>query len=228
MGIIWAAAVTNSCIAIATRTADIFREINNLKVSSESREMRNVNTVAASVAVVSAFMGIMWCAIGSLLSPNIYSDIAIPVSSLLLLCTRRGMIFGDFHPMALSGMFTTSYLLLSALYSIFALRATDTFFVAPSTWYEDGIVSVWSASSMWLPWLTLLLMLVPLPAIVLGIIRRKDETEELMFVLAVLSLAAAVGAQIMSVRILGVMGLVYGMSGVATAGTTHMQSNRLI
>ena len=228
MGIIWAAAVTNSCIAIATRTADIIREINNLKVSSESREMRNVNTVAASVAVVSAFMGIMWCAIGSLLSPNIYSDIAIPVSSLLLLCTRRGMIFGDFHPMALSGMFTTSYLLLSALYSIFALRATDTFFVAPSTWYEDGIVSVWSASSMWLPWLTLLLMLVPLPAIVLGIIRRKDETEELMFVLAVLSLAAAVGAQIMSVRILGVMGLVYGMSGVATAGTTHMQSNRLI
>ena len=229
LGIIWAAAATNSCIAIATRTADISREIGDLKSGSDSQDSRRVNnTVAASVAVISAFMGILWCAVGSLLSPHIYSDLAIPASSLLLLCTRRGMIFGDYHPVSLSGMLTTTYLLFSALYSIFALRATDTFFVAPSSWYEDGIVSVWSASSIWLPWITLVLVLVPLPAIVLGIIRRKDETEELMFVLAILSLAAAVGAQIMSVRLLGVLGLVYGMWGVAAAGTTHTQSNRLI
>jgi hypothetical protein len=229
LGIVWASAVSNGCVAIATRGADIIREVGDLQQATRqgAAAQKPVNSVAASVAVLAAGLSIMWVAVGSLLSPEVYTDLAVTASSLLLLCTRRGMIT-DMHPLQLACAVSSGYLLLSALYSILVMHDTDQFFVAPSTWYEDGVVSFRSAPNWWTPCLALLLTALPLPAIVLALLRRKDEAEELMFVLAILGLASLIGGDVMSIRLLGFNAMMCGFWRVYDAGIRYNKSNRLI
>lgn len=230
IGIVWASAVCNGAVAVTNRVSDLLREVSELQSSSPqtaAAAARPINSVAASVAVFAAILSMLWVALGSLLSPDVYTDLAIPASSLLLLCTRRGMV-GDFPPLALSTMVSANYLLLSALYSIFMLHDTDEFFVAPVSWYEDGIVSFWSAPNWWKPLLALLLTCMALPGIVLAVLRRKDEAEEVMFVLGVLGIATFIGAEIMSTRMLGAISALASFWRVYDISLKQTRSNRLI
>jgi hypothetical protein len=231
LGIVWASAIINGCIAVATRVSDVIRDIGELQAHAGAvagpKHGKRLNSVAASVAVVAACLSILWVAIGSLLSPEVYTDLAVPAASLLLLCTKRGMIF-DVHPVTLSCTVASTYLLMSTLYSIFIMHDTDEFLMAPATWYEDSIVSVWSAPNWWTPCLCLLLTALPMPAIVLGLMRRKDEAEEVMFVLAILGLASLIGGELMSIRLLGFIGMGCGFWRVYDLGMKHTKSNRLI
>jgi hypothetical protein len=55
-------------------------------------------------------------------------------------------------------------------------------------------VSFWNNDTLWFPLLQLLLLLVPLPAVYLGYMKGKDDSEDVMFILALLSVLSVVGS----------------------------------
>jgi hypothetical protein len=73
------------------------------------------------------------------------------------------------------------------------------------------------------------MLIVPLPGIALGVLRRKDDSsEELLFVLAIVSLLPIVGAQVNSIRYLGIVGSLFAAWRCYDIGLTQRNSDRLI
>jgi hypothetical protein len=213
VGIFWVAAAVNAMIAISTRAAELSNEIKELKMKNAGtlgREGGGFGATSASVCVLSAFLGILWAIGAAMATPHVSSDLAVPAACLLLLCTRRNLIVEDTHPLAIVGAAASLWWTCSALYAVFIKGYSHPYVPLFST-FDRGVgllgeenVSFWTASSSWIPWVNFALTFVPLPAIILGFIRRKGESEEIVFVLAVLSILSIVGAQCMSVRLLGV------------------------
>jgi len=96
--------------------------------------------------------------------------------------------------------------------------------------FKDEDISIWSSNTPyhWLPILNLLLALIPLPAIIVSYLRRKTDTEDMVFVLAILACVSIVGAQCWSVRYLGMSGLVFAAYRCWEIGAVHSVGNRLI
>jgi len=74
----------------------------------------------------------------------------------------------------------------------------------------------------------LALALVPLPAVFMAFRRSKADTEEMAFVLAVLSCVSVVGAQCWSVRYLGATGLIFAAWRCYEVGAIAKEIVRLI
>lgn len=89
-------------------------------------------------------------------------------------------------------------------------------------------VSFWNNDNLWYPSLHILLLLVPLPAIYLGYMRSKGDTEDVLFILALLSVLSVVGSGCSAVRLLGVSGVVFGSWRCYDIGQKQVSSNRLI
>ena len=91
-------------------------------------------------------------------------------------------------------------------------------------------MSFWSSGSPyhWVPLLNLALALVPLPAVFMAFRRSKADTEEMAFVLAVLSCVSVVGAQCWSVRYLGATGLIFADWRCYEVGAIAKEIVRLI
>jgi hypothetical protein len=96
--------------------------------------------------------------------------------------------------------------------------------------FKDEDVSFWSSGSPyhWVPLLNLALALVPLPAVFVAFRRSKTDTEEMTFVLAVLSCVSVVGAQCWSVRYLGATGLIFAAWRCYEVGAIAKEIVRLI
>jgi len=78
------------------------------------------------------------------------------------------------------------------------------------------------------PALNIALAILPLPAIAVSFLRRKADTEEMVFVLAILSCVSIIGAQCWSVRYLGMNGLMYAAFRCYEVGAIEKAGNRLI
>jgi hypothetical protein len=229
-GILWTAAVSNALIAISTRVAEVSREIRGLRRNGDKSVGFSVSS--ASVCMMATVLSICWTVEASILSHSVSSDLTVPLACLLLITTRRNMMFPDIHPVALAAMAASSWWLMSALYSIFVKgffhnNGFSHFELNVGIFGEEN-VSFWSNDSMFQPLLNLLLTLVPLPAIALGFIRRKGESEDMLFILALLSSLTVIGASSSSVRLLGVMGVAFGGWRCYDVGQKQGISNKLI
>jgi hypothetical protein len=232
-GVLWVAALANAMIAICTRAAELSREISGVKGGwSRSVLSASLSASSATVCLLSAVAGIVWTASASLVTPHVSSDLTVPLACLLLLCTRRNLLVSDVHPLALAAYAASSWWYLSTTYAIFgrgfAARAGIHDFELNVGIFGKEDVSFWTHDGVLIPLLNLVLAAVPAPAIVLGFLRRKGDSEDMMFVMAVLSAVSVIGAGCSSVRLLGVMGVVFGFWRVYDIGQKHVQSNRLI
>ena len=72
------------------------------------------------------------------------------------------------------------------------------------------------------------LALVPLPAVALGYLRRKGESEDVLIILAVMSCLPIIAGQTSSVRYLGVLGGVWACWRCYDTGAIQKKSDRLI
>jgi len=78
------------------------------------------------------------------------------------------------------------------------------------------------------PALNVVLALLPLPAIASSFLRRKTDSEDMVFVLAIFSCVSILGAQCWSVRYLGMNGLMYAAYRCYEIGAIHKEVARLI
>jgi len=221
-GILWTAAVSNGFIAVSTRAAEISREIKGLRGLKDASSM--------SVCMLSTVSGIFWTAIASVLTHTVSSDVTIPLSCLLLLTLKRNLIY-DIHPLALAGLVSSIWWIISAIYSIFikgySSKYLSNFEINVGIFGVEN-VSFWNNDTLWFPLLQLLLLLVPIPAVYLGYLRRKDDSEDVMFILALLSVLSVVGSGCSAIRLIGVSGVVFASYRCYDIGQKQVSSNRLI
>ena len=232
-GLLWVAAVANAMIAISTRVAELNREVRGVKGGwSRSLLSASLSASSATVCLLSAVAAILWTAGASLVTPHVSTDLTVPLACLLLLCTRRNLLVAEVHPLALAASAASAWWYLSTFYAIlgrgFAARNGIHGFELNVGIFGHEDVSIWTNTGFFTPLLNLALAAVPAPAIVLGFLRRKGDSEDMMFVLAVLSAISVIGAGCSSVRLLGVTGVVFGFWRCYDLGQKQVQSNRLI
>lgn len=237
IGVIWISAIINSSIGISTRVSELSREVSGLRKGSskDSSSITSSSSSSASVCLMAAVLGICWTSLGSISSPHLSNDIMIPLSCLLLLVTKRGILVQDTHPLAITTLAASLWWILSSLHAILvvgafsddaAIRNGNEF--PTFSLFSDADISFWTSSSLWLPVINIVLVFVPIPAILLGFMRRKDESEDVLFVLSVLSALSIIGSQAMSIRLLGLVGMIYAAWRCYDVGQAHKISNRLI
>jgi hypothetical protein len=95
--------------------------------------------------------------------------------------------------------------------------------------FHNAPISFWSSSlPTWLIIVNFIEGLVPLPAVILSAMKRKNESEELVFVLAVLSLLPLVGSHANCIRFIGGVSTVYASWRCYEIGQKHSLSERII
>lgn len=167
-------------------------------------------------------------------SRGVYADLAVPAAAALFICTKAGVIVADKPPLAVAAICASGWWLLSACHAILIRghSAADGFYIffATSSDYAfgDSDVSIWTSKSMWMPLLNLLMMVVPLPAILLSFARRSSESEDVLFILAVLSCVPVIGAGINSVRLLGCAGTLFASYACFQLSASLKKSQRLL
>jgi len=216
MPIIWIAIGINSLLSIITRVIDVIKEIH--KQSHSEKEMYS------SISMISAFSGIFWTAILSLTSYEVNSDIAIPLSFTLLLCIKQGLLFDNIPPITICSIFSSLWWFFSGFYSIFFKGYYEVN-------YSKSIakdISIWTSPTLWYPILNFILLLLPMPSIILGYLNRSNDTEDIHFVLSIVSSLSIIGSQCMVIRLLGIVGLIYSSKRCYDIGKRNKKSRRII
>jgi hypothetical protein len=234
-GIFWAAAVTNAILTVCNRLSELSREIKMRgSAGLDKRNAAAMSSVASSAAqcIIASSLSIFWTVIASLSTDAVSSDVTVPLSCLTLMCVNRNLRLTETHPVALAGVAAATWWLVSALYSIFVRGYASSIglhhFELNVGIYNAEKVSIWTADGWWYPVLNFVLLLLPLPAIVLGYLRRKGESEDILFTLAIMSSLAVVASSCASVQLLGVAGVLFGAWRCYDVGVKQADSNRLI
>jgi hypothetical protein len=119
----------------------------------------------------------------------------------------------------------------SAAHSQSGLRAASTGILdeaASLAFLPDRVVSVWSAGSWLDPALAVLGLALPLPVIVAALAQRRHDSDDLIFVLALLSALGTMLAPLWSLRLLGITGVLLGSRRLTELGAMRKISDRLL
>jgi hypothetical protein len=119
----------------------------------------------------------------------------------------------------------------SAAHSQSGLRAASIGILdemASLAFLPDRVVSVWSADGWLDPTLAVLGLALPLPVIAAALAQRRDDSEDLIFVLALLSALGTMLAPLWSLRLLGITGVLLGSRRLTELEAMRKISDRLL
>lgn len=195
----------------------------------------SMDVVRTVVAVTSAVLAFVWGVFACVATSSIDPDFAVPLVSLVLLSVRRGIFFENAHPIMTSVLVSSFWWLLSAVYHIFIRGVAegkfnvDGYDTRQMVFLPDADVSIWTCEPRWFAYLHAVLTVLPLPVIYMSCLRQnKNDSEDVIFALGVMSLLSGVAAQIWSVRFLGIFGLMIGMWRCSGIGHAQKMSDRVI
>jgi hypothetical protein len=228
-GIACSAVVGYAGLAVTSRLREVYYEATVINIG------RPIAFSGFSPALPCAFLTIFWAAVAVMQAHALDRDVYIPLSSLVLLSTAPGAVFKEQPPLMVAGTFCAMFWTTSALYAILgkgygedpgaaAFQATQ----PRDIFGLDSDVSVWTNEDPTWPLINLALLCLPLPALLKGIAWKRGDSEEILFVLAVLSLVPVFAAQIGSLRYLGVLGMVLSSWRGYHLGKVQQQSDALI
>jgi hypothetical protein len=193
---------------------------------------------ALVVCSSSASLAFIWGFVASLLSPHVASDLAIPLLSLLFILTTKTSALIDVSAVKTSCLISATWWTFSALYAtslkgLFSnLDHFDAFHLGNNKvtggLFGDGEVSFWMLDSVWVPLMNLALVFVPIPAIYMSVVPQKSTSEDMMFILSIISALSIIGPSIWSIRFLGLLGLLMGTHRCNEIGNNQKISNRII
>ena len=232
--ITWIACASSAGIAVCVRLLEITRDLLSSSAAGGTRTPLSKADLmySTSTSALAALLGLFWVVVASWCSPRANSDVNVPAFSLLLLCTREGVLVSGTHPWALVAVTCAAWWTLSALYAVF-LRGrpelerfhSDTA-LGP---FHDADVSIWSPNwSLANSLLAVAFTLLPLPAVSWAFLRRKDQSEDFMFVFTTLGALSVMGGQLWSIRFLGVLSVMYGAWRCRDMGLWQSKSNNAI
>lgn len=183
------------------------------------------------ICLISSLACIAWTALFTH-TAGYNADWTIPLATLVLMTVPRGKLLRSAHPFAVVLLSSGIWWLISGVYSLFfkgiGVPSGIETIVAKQVPYQDIAVSFWNQSSIMLPILNFILLCIPLPVMALSYLRRHDESEDLMFMLSAFSCITLFGGQIWSIRMLGLVGAIYGLWWCYDLSLLQQKSNALI
>ena len=240
-GISYSAVVGFSTLCLSTRATELTREVQALKAGlgrTAANACGNILSVGGqSLAMMCACVAVFWTCVTVLNNKAADSNLLVPLASLLFMCTKVGTVVADTPPLMVIAAFCCFWWSFLALNSIFLKGfSEDSSLMAAFDFHAEGggllglegDVSIWTNESLLWPMLNLALMCMPLPGIYLGIMRQKGDSEEMMFVLAITSAIPVIGAQIWSIRYLGLLGVVMSAWRCYDISRAQKRSDQLI
>jgi hypothetical protein len=201
-----------------------------------------------SVCVMCACVGFVYGILTSWLSRHsVTFDFIIPLLSLLFYTTGDGTLIPSTPALGISACLSSIWWILSALFSLFfkghdGLQFLNQFVTSSSSnsfllfslggVLEDANVSIWNDNDeIIFNWMTILhigLLCLTLPGLILSFLRRRQESEDLMFILAAVSLLSAIISQIWSLRLLGLISALYSAWRCYDIGHNTRRSDQTI
>lgn len=221
----WVAAITTGAATLSCRALDISRQGDPSYLARKAAAKKSSGSSALSytesVCTICASAGFFFSILLSASDRHRNMDFDLPLASLLILCVRSGGLIPSTPSTVVAVMLSSCWWTMSGFYSVL-LKGHDGLqflhgFASPDESYgffSDRDVSVWSGSTgdgiSWLTYMHIVLLFLPLPSILLSFLRRNNESESLVFVLASISCLSAVASQLWSIRLLGFVGAIYG------------------
>ena len=208
-GTLWATIFTSTTIAIITRINEFIRHFTDPKITKSTSTATTICGLASVLTILSA-IGL------SLLGHNhLASDFLVPISSLILFTTKKNLFIPNSWPGELSVITSIVWWILRSIYEIFingySIRSEiPNGFIENFGIFQNANVSIWTSTLPgWLIAVNILLMLLPLPAAIISFMNRKNESEEIIFVLAIMSMISLIGSQTNCIRFIGGITAIY-------------------
>lgn len=241
-GFCFITSLTHILVSISCRITEFSRQHDPIHIartaSSSSSKNKNIIPFTESVCIITSFVGFFFgLSCCWLIRHQVYFDFIIPLLSLVFFTTADGAFLERIPALGISAFISSIWWILSALYSILlkghdGLQFLQSFSSSKVTFWEDANISIWNdQDEIIFQWMTLahiIILIVILPGFILSILRRKTESEDLMFVLAVLSLLAGITSQIWSLRLLGFTTALYSAWRCYDIGQSTRKSDQVI
>jgi hypothetical protein len=222
------------CTAVCSRLL-VFSKQNdpgNLSTRATASQIATA-TFAETICMISSVLALGFGVMHCLFSQHIICDFAVPLLSVVLATSN------DFG-WNMSGIVSAVYWTLSALYSLFVkdynglefLHEFATPLHGQKGIFADADLSFWSTELSeggfaWLTWMHLFLLLLALGPIIMSVFRgesamdsrghsaqqrgRNDGSDDILFVVSVIAFIPIITAQLWSIRLLGILGVVFGV-----------------
>jgi hypothetical protein len=237
-GVCFASSLSHILVSSCCRVVEFSRQHDPTYLSRSTN--KTIIPFAESVCVICSCAGFFYGLIYSWLSRHaIVFDMMIPVLSLVFSTTTDGAIVNDLPSLGFAALISSLWWMGSALYSLFlkgrdGLQFLQQFESSSSIvfLFEDVDISVWNDQDQvigkWITFLHLFLLILPLPGLYLSFLRRPKESEDLMFVLAILGVLSAIISQVWSIRLLGVTCALYSGWRCFDIGKNVRKSDQVI
>jgi hypothetical protein len=115
MGIMWGGAVTSVVLAVVLRLVSMVNEVQAMRASAASSSSSSsvggggggdgLASTASSLCALSACLAVVWTAFVTAVSPvgHVDADFTVPLVSLVMLTTRKGVVVDRTHGLAVAG-----------------------------------------------------------------------------------------------------------------------------
>ena len=215
-GILWVAAAQQATIAMCVALAEHSRELSARgrgRLGLEGERSKKDSSRSSAMRSSAAALGFFWAVLASICTPRALADLNIPLFSLLMLCSKGGVLAKDTHPASISALLSAGWWLFSVFFDVFIRSATDWRWKSSGWWlglFRESHVSFAASSSFMVPVVTILLALAPLPAIYCAFMQRRDQSHNFMFVFTIMGGLSILCGSVLNVKLLGLMGIVWG------------------
>ena len=235
MGILYVAAFSHGACAAVIRFSEVFNQNPGGKQRGFASSGESMEVFRTVITVTSSTLALVWGISACVATTSIDADFGVPIISLVLVCVKRGIFFETYHPIITPIVVSCFWWVFSACYHIFIRGAAegkfnvDGYDTRQTTFLPDADISIWTCEPAWFAYLHVILTILPLPAILLSCFRQnKNDSEDIVFAVAIVSLLSGVAAQVWSIRFLGFVGLALGMWRCSFIGHAQKMSDRLI
>jgi hypothetical protein len=232
-GVLWSTIAVSTSLAVVTSVAHLLRYLSGSKNNSAALATYSTPTATTICALGSILTIVAAILLSTMGHHHVEQDFLVPLASFALMTTKADLLFDDVHPAELSAVVSITWWLLRALYLIFIHGyGQDAFaegFEDSYGLFHNASISIWTSTlPKWLIASNLILALLPIPAVVLSLIKRKNESDELMFALAIFCVLSLIGSHANSIRFLGGIATVYASWRCYDIGSRSAASSRFI
>lgn len=200
-----------STLCLTIRLKDLFTKANgNINYTNDTQQ---------AICIPTAILGIYWMSIAIYNKKALDKDVFFPLSTLLLLTSKHGCILTNNTGKMIISKLCCLFWISSTIYSIFIKgyfihdqlnqqqHLIEEHFLGYNTFGilgQNSDISIWTNQSLAFPMFNMLLLFIPLPAIHKSMFYPlKDDSENYLFLLSIISLIPVIAGYLSSLRLLG-------------------------
>lgn len=217
LGIVWGAISGCAVLALTLRLISMVCEVQATRsaavagqpISMATESQAGLGSTLSTLCALASGLCVMWTVVMTFVSPigHIDADLAVPLSGLVLLTSKKGAVVDRMHPLSVAGAVACLWWLLLSLHCLFLEGVHDdplpADFVPDFGLLTNAVVSVWLCNRWYVPAYNAFLLLWALPGVYAGLVRKKSDSDDVSFVYSLMSGITMITANAACIRYLG-------------------------